>query len=122
MRTISFSGAGGALTLTGPTGAGDLGVGGEVSRVFGVRPIYGTGAPGTTVFTLTNSGRTLFTSPAGNTSVYYPILESAYGTAGTVLTTGNPYVECIVSGSIHVAISGAAAGAGYDILIYLLDC
>lgn len=119
MRTVSTEG----VALTGAAGTFTVGVGGAASRVYGVKPIYDSGAPATTVMTVTNMGRTVFTSPASNTSQYYPVLEAAYGTNGTILSTGNPYIECVVSGTISVAISGAAAsvGAGYGLLLFLYD-
>lgn len=118
MRTISpFQ----SWTLTGATGNFTLGVGGEVSRVYGVYLVYGAGAPGTTTFSFSNMGRTFFTSAAGNTPIYYPILEQAFGNTGTVLTTGNPYIEAVVNGTVTIQIANAAAGAGYSASIFLID-
>lgn len=119
MRLISTEG----FNPGGASGSFTIGVGGTVSRVYGVKPIYDSGAPGTTVMTVTNMGRTVFTTPATNVSQYYGILEAAYGTNGVVLSTGNPFVECVVNGTITVAISSAAAavGAGYGMLVFLYD-
>jgi hypothetical protein len=120
MRTISsynnFISSGTSVTFT-------IGVGGNVSRVYGVELIYDAGAPGTTVFTISNLGRTLLTAPAGNSNKYFPILEQAFGSNGTVLTTGNPYVEYVVSGTITVAVTAAAVttGLGYGCALYLYD-
>lgn len=118
MRTISpFQ----PWTLTGTSGTFTIGVGGEVSRVYGVQLIYGSGAPGTTVFAFANMGRTFFTSAAGNTNIYYPFLETAYGSNGVVLSTGNPFVEAVVNGTVTIQITNAAAGSGYSAQIFLLD-
>lgn len=112
-------------TLTGSAGSAGgtftIGVGGEVSRVFGVEPLYGAGSAATTVMAFANLGRTFFTTPASNTQIYYPILETAYGTNGTVLSTGNPFVECIVSGTVTITVSGGNPGTGYGVEIFLLD-
>ena len=89
--------------------------------MYGVQLIYGAGAPATTTFAFANMGRTFFTSAAGNTNIYYPILEQAYGSTGALITTGNPYIEAVVNGTVTITIANAAAGTGYSTAIFLID-
>lgn len=94
------------LTLTAATGSAttDKPVVGRLHAIF----IDFTGVPATTVLTFTDQyGRTLLTTPAGNTDVTYHVRPVEHDVAGVAQTTRTLWA---VHGYITVAASASGAG------------
>lgn len=113
------------ITTTGgngaATGTAQMGVGGDVSTLKGLKIVYGGTAPATTTVTITNNGRNLLAAPASATTRYWQIKEQGYDPTGTAIAGSNGFDFPVVHGTVTVTVGASNALAPACTVVLYLD-
>lgn len=120
MREVSVDittvGANGAAT-----GTAQMGVGGSVSTVKGLKIIYAATAPVTTVVVIANQGRNLLSAPASATTKYWMVKEQGFDNTGTAIAGQNGFDFPVVHGTVTATVTLSNALAPACTVVLFLD-